>query len=531
MGDELLYVLGILDREVVAQARRDQYLLDARQRTGLAVELRQRGMVRVQVVADVGINAAWFTAGGFDLLRLAGEPVHVRGRAAEVRDDARETRHRIANLLDFLEDRLFGAALDDATLMLGDRAERAAAKAAAHDVHRKTDHLVGGNVRVAVGRVRHPGVGQAKHEVHLGRREGDCRPIEPEFLFAVRLHERSRIARVGLEMQYAVGMRVEDLVVAHLFVRRQPDDRARAIFLRVRHKAQHVAGGCRGVALGLLRRAGLGVLRVDVGAHDRIDASRPVDARRVDFPPAFGRVLAQKCGATNIRDFADGLAARQPVRDFHDGTFSVAVQQNIRVRIDQNRAPHLVLPVVIVRDAPERRLDATQHDGHVAICFLAALRVDERAAVRPLAANPARRIGIVVTDFAIRRIAVDHRVHVAGRHAEEQVGFAQRFEGELRLPVRLRDDPDTKALRLEQPADNGHAKRRVIDVGVTRDDDDVAGVPAELVHLGTRHRQKRRGAIALRPVFVVVVEGFRSSHRAIVARLAGCLPGHGSEAQ
>jgi hypothetical protein len=45
----------------------------------------------------------------------------------------------------------------------------------------------------------------------------------------------------------------------------------------------------------------------------------------------------------------------------------------------------------------------------------------------------------------------------------------------------------------------------VIDVGISRHDDDVAGVPAQLVHLGTRHRQERRGAVALRPVLVEVV--------------------------
>jgi hypothetical protein len=44
--------------------------------------------------------------------------------------------------------------------------------------------------------------------------------------------------------------------------------------------------------------------------------------------------------------------------------------------------------------------------------------------------------------------------------------------------------PTRKALRLEHAPDDRHAEARVIDVGVARHQDDIAGVPAELVHLG-----------------------------------------------
>ena len=44
----------------------------------------------------------------------------------------------------------FRAVLDDAAFVLGDRAERAAAEAAALDRDREPDHLVGGNLRLAV---------------------------------------------------------------------------------------------------------------------------------------------------------------------------------------------------------------------------------------------------------------------------------------------------------------------------------------------------------------------------------------------
>jgi len=42
------------------------------------------------------------------------------------------------------------------------------------------------------------------------------------------------------------------------------------------------------------------------------------------------------------------------------------------------------------------------------------------------------------------------------------------------LPVGLGNDADAEALCLQQPADDRHAERRLVDVGITGDDDDVA---------------------------------------------------------
>jgi hypothetical protein len=78
------------------------------------------------------------------------------------------------------------------------------------------------------------------------------------------------------------------------------------------------------------------------------------------------------------------------------------------------------------------------------------------------------------------------------------------------LPVRLRDDADAKALSLQQPSHDGHAEAGVIDVGIAGDDDDVAGVPAELVHLFARHGQEGCSAKTAGPVLAVGIEFFGS---------------------
>jgi hypothetical protein len=45
-----------------------------------------------------------------------------------------------------------------------------------------------------------------------------------------------------------------------------------------------------------------------------------------------------------------------------------------------------------------------------------------------LAAHIAGGVGVVAADFAVSRLAVNHAVHVARRHAPKQIRLAQRLE-------------------------------------------------------------------------------------------------------
>ncbi len=120
-------------------------------------------------------------------------------------------------------------------------------------------------------------------------------------------------------------------------------------------------------------------------------------------------------------------------------------------------------------------------------------------AIRPLAALAVRRVRIVAAHAAIGRVAVHHRIHVPGGDAEEQVRAAERLERIGAVPVGLGDDAHAETLRLEHPADDGHAEAGVIDVSVAGDDDDVAAVPAERVHFLPGHGQERSRPEAGRP--------------------------------
>ena len=154
-------------------------------------------------------------------------------------------------------------------------------------------------------------------------------------------------------------------------------------------------------------------------------------------------------------------------------------------------------------NAAQRTFNAAKHDGDVFVSLAAALAVDNGRTVGALATDVACRVRIVTANLAVSGVAIDHRIHVARRHAEKQVRLAQRFKRVGALPIGLGDDADTKALHFQHPANHRHAKTRMVNIGIAGDDDDVAAVPAQFVHLGAAHRQKFRSAKAGRPVLAV----------------------------
>ena len=100
---------------------------------------------------------------------------------------AGEARH-IAHFFHFTNDRVFRAALNNAAFMLSDRAESAAAKAAAHDVDREANHLVGRNACALIGWMWYAGIRQIEDVVHLFGGQRNWRWVEPDVIFTVALN-------------------------------------------------------------------------------------------------------------------------------------------------------------------------------------------------------------------------------------------------------------------------------------------------------------------------------------------------------
>ncbi len=421
---QLLDVARIFHRYVVTHPGGDQYLLDPLHIPRLAIEVDGRGMVGIHVRAYGRPDAGGAATGLLSPGALAAQLVHVGGGAAEIRDDAGEARHLVADLFDLFDDRLFRAALDDAPLVLGDGAEGAAAKAATHDVDRGLDHLVGRDLLLAISRVRHPLVRQAEHAVHLVGFQRKGGRVDPDDAIAVGLGERAGAARVGLVVQDARRVGVEHLVFLHPLERRQ---------LHIGFFPWLLLGRLHQYRLGLLRRwrrtLVIGAGRtLHIGVHDGVDAADLIQLARIHPAPLGQRLLADHGGAANVLHGVDGLAIGDTVRHLDQRPLGVAINEDVSLGIEQDGATDCLGPVVVMGDAAQRRLYATYDNRHLFESFFTALGIDQGGAVGPLAAYVSRCVGIVVAQLLVRGVAVDHGVHVARRHPVEEVRLAQTHE-------------------------------------------------------------------------------------------------------
>ncbi len=260
----------------------------------------------------------------------------------------------------------------------------------------------------------------------------------------VRGHADDAVAAVG---GLHAADEADDLFGSRLTVR----VRARAAQgLRARARRAHCAwrGGARGrrgVSPPQSHSFRSGVRREDPGsiAYGSIGGfSAPGVSRWVESisTQPSGSGLAREHRAAHVGDVVDALAAGEAMRELDDAALGVAVQEHVRLRVEQHRAAHLLRPVIEVRDAPQRGLDAADDDRHVAERFARTLRVHDDRAIRALAAFAARRVRVVAAHAAVGGVAVHHRIHVPGGDAEEQVRAAERPERIGALPVGLGDD-------------------------------------------------------------------------------------------
>ena len=182
-----------------------------------------------------------------------------------------------------------------------------------------------------------------------------------------------------------------------------------------------------------------------------------------------------------------------PVRQLDNSPFGITINQKICLGIGQNRTSDLVGPVIVMSDTAKTGLDGSDHYRNTRIGLLYPLRINQQGTVGSFSRDAPRRIGIIRPDFPLRRIAVDHRIHIPRCHAEIQLRPPQRAEIMYRFPVRLGNDADFKSLSFQNPSDNGGTETGMIDIGISRNDDDIAGIPAECLHFLFRHGKERSG--------------------------------------
>ena len=383
--------------------------------------------------------------------------VHVGGRSAQVADRAGEIGLP-GHAADLGQDRLLAAALHDPPLVQRERTERTAAEAAAGDLDRVPDHLEGRNPPPPVARMRPPREGQIVYAVHLLLGERPGRRTDHHRFAAVILDERPGVVGVRLLVDHPRHGHEGRFVGRDLFVAGENEGREE-----------------RGERRGNIR------LRF----RNCLTLPSPLSS----LPSTFARPKPIR-HAADVAQLADRFAGRQAPDDLDQRALAHAVDQQVGLGVHQNRTPHLVAPVIVVGQAAEAGLDAAGNDRHAPERLAGPLAVGQRGSIGPQTRLAVGAVGVVVADLAGGRIAIEHRVHVAGAHGEADPRPAEgppRFAG---APVGLAEDRHAKPLGLEHAAQQRHGEAGVIDVGVAGDKDHVHGVPTPGSRLGRRHRQR-----------------------------------------
>ena len=393
MGRQLFDIARIFYGDVITYAGSDQDLFNAFQIARTAIEVDRRFVVSVHMRTNIRINARQTTAGLLSAWRFAAQHIHVGSWPTEIGNHARKTWNGVADRFDLIDDRIFRTALNNAPFVLGDRTERAAAKAATHNVDRETDHFVSRNTGIAIGRMRHALVRQRKNAVHLFGRERNSRRVDPHIAVAMFLHQCAGAAWVSFVVQNTRSMGVQHFIALHFLERRQ---QYVGFFPRFRARRLHGYG-----FRFLLFRRNRFVIRARqifaIRMRDRVDFPRSIKTGGIHAAPAWQRLFYDNRGITHIADFTNRLAHRQTVRHFHQRTLTVTKHQHVGFRIHQHGTAHGIGPVIIMRGTAQAGLNTAEDHRHIFPRLFTTLGINQCGAIRTLTRDIIWRVGIVMT--------------------------------------------------------------------------------------------------------------------------------------
>ena len=371
-------------------------------------------MVVVEVGAHLRVEARCAAAFAAQLPVAAAHAVHVGRGSPDIRQIALEPG-RFGHAFHFGEDRPLAARIDELALVGRNSTERTPPETSAVDVDRVFDHLPRRNVAFAlVTRVWGTFVGEVERVVELLGRERRIGGRHDHIAVADSLHECHR----GFH-QVALGLDDGEVL---------PESGLVADALLVAAKAD-----CRG------------------GVEPRNIALVGEEGHLPDF--------AQQLGV---------VAVAHRLGELLHNPFAHAVDQKIGAAFGQHRGLQLVVPVVVVGQAPQGGLDASDHHRNVGKQPFENLRVDRHGVVGAESRLASGGVGVVVAQTQVGRVVVDHRIHRPAGDAEKETRRAQLGEvAQVVPPVGLGNDGHAVALGFEQAPHDSRPECRVVDVGVT----------------------------------------------------------------
>ena len=206
-----------------------------------------------------------------------------------------------------------------------------------------------------------------------------------------------------------------------------------------------------------------------------------------------GPLLPEAGRAPDVRQGLRPLPGLQPPGDLQAGPLPHAVGQQVRPGIHQHAAAHLIVPIVVVGEAPEGCLQPTHDDGQAGKSLPHPARIDDDRPIGPQARLLAGTVKVLAPEALGRRVMGHHAVQVPGGEHAAELRPSHGPDGLGVVPVRLGQDGHPVARRFQQPADHRRPERGMVHIGVPGDQQDLVILPAPLGHVQLADGQEFHG--------------------------------------
>ena len=180
----------------------------------------------------------------------------------------------------------------------------------------------------------------------------------------------------------------------------------------------------------------------------------------------------------------------QTAGDFEHGEFAHAINKQIRLGVQQDGTTEGVCPKVVVGRLSEGCFDTAEDDRQAGEGGFGEIRIDDGGAIGALSRDAAGRACVVAPFLAEGGVVAEEGVHGACADAAEKAWAAHPLEIVRRVPSWLVNDADLVSFAFQETAQQGDAEARMIDVGVSGDEQDVERLPIAAGHFLLRRRKE-----------------------------------------
>ena len=433
-------------------------------------------MVYIEVGTDFGVDARGALALSADVEVATAHAIHIGRWAAQVGEIAFEVGH-FDDLPHFAQDAFFRAAHDKLALVGGNGTERAASETASVHIDGELDHFVGRYLLALVLRMRQSGVREVETAIDLlgGHRgegwidHGIARVVgffhAYTFPLADALEDALRFELIALLLNMAKVGRVE-FAVAH------------TLFVGVEHDI--------------------------VGADATVDVLLVFERNGLE-DGIFTEQLAEIFGCCKQFLLVVGEFLLYEPAQSCQRKFAHAIDEQVGATLLQDAGAQGLLPIVVVGDAPQGGLDASQHHGHIGIELFENVGVDDARHFRSHVVTSIGAVSVFRTQATGSGVAIHHRVHISRRDAEEKAWAAEALEVAIvAVPRGLGHNANAKPFGFKQSSNDCCSKGRVVDIGIAGEKNDVGLCPTAKLHFALRsgepvgelwHKKRKSGSL------------------------------------